>query len=338
MKRPVNRQMRLVARPVGIPQPEHFAVVTEPTPEINDGQMLVRNHYLSVDPAQRGWANDEGNYSAPVPLNTPMRALAVGEVIESRAPGFAEGEFVYGWFGWQSYCAATPDAVLRRVDASALPLSANLSLLGINGLTAYLAFNRLGNPGPGEHVLVSTAAGSVGSFVGQLARIAGCRPVGLTGSPEKAALARARYGYEDMIDYRREPDIALAIKRACPQGNDIFFDNTGGSIADAAIRSMRLNGRIIQCGTAANASWSPAPAGPRQEREVLTRRLRWSGFIIFDHVAEFPAAAAELTGLAARNEIIFDEEILVGLEQAPLALARLYQGANSGKLIVSLVG
>jgi NADPH-dependent curcumin reductase CurA len=171
-----------------------------------------------------------------------------------------------------------------------------------------------------------------------LARLAGCHSVGLTGSPEKAALARARYGYEEMIDYRQEADIALAIKRACPEGNDIFFDNTGGIIADAAIRSMRLNGRVIQCGTAANASWSPTPAGPRQEREVLTRRLRWSGFIIFDHIAEFPAAATELTRLATRKEIVFDEEILIGLEQAPLALASLYQGANRGKLIVSLAG
>jgi NADPH-dependent curcumin reductase len=338
MKPTENHQIRLVARPNGIPQPEHFALVAEPLPRIDDGQILVRNHYLSVDPAQRGWTNDEGNYSAPLALNSPMRGLAVGEVIESRAAEFPEGAFVYGWFGWQSYCAATPDAVLRRVDPSTLPLSANLSLLGINGLTAYLAFNRLGNPRPGDHVLVSTAAGSVGSFVGQLARLAGCRPVGFTGSSEKAALARARYGYEDMIDYRREADIALAIKRACPQGNDIFFDNTGGIIADAAIRSMRLNGRVIQCGTAANASWSPAPTGPRQEREVLTRRLRWSGFIIFDHIAEFPAAAAELTRLAARKEIVFDEDILIGLEMAPSALVRLYQGANRGKLIVSLVG
>ena len=151
---PENQQMRLVTRPTGIPQPEHFALIKEPLPRIDDGQMLVRNHYLSVDPAQRGWANDEGNYSAPIPLNTPMRALAVGEVIESRAPGFLEGEFIYGWFGWQSFCAATPDAVLRRVDPSKLPLSANLSLLGINGLTAYLAFNGFGNPRPGDHVLV----------------------------------------------------------------------------------------------------------------------------------------------------------------------------------------
>src|SRR5258708_2814378 len=193
MKRSENHQMRLVTRPVGIPQPEHFALATEPLPQIGDGEMLVRNHYLSVDPAGRGWDTEEGIYSAAVALKKPMRALAVGEVIESRAPGFQEGEFIYGWFGWQSYCAATPDAVLRRVDPSTLPLSANLSLLGINGITAYLAFNRLGNPRPGDHVLGSTAAGSVGSFVGQLARLSGCRPVGLTGAPGKAALALGPY-------------------------------------------------------------------------------------------------------------------------------------------------
>jgi NADPH-dependent curcumin reductase len=332
-----NRQMRLVERPNGIPQPHHFALVTEPLLPLGDGQMLVRNHFLSVDPAQRGWANSEGNYSAPVPLNAPMRALAVGEIIESRTPEFQQGEFVYGWFGWQSYCVATPETVLRRVAPSPLPLSANLSLLGINGLTAYLAFNRLGDPKPGNHVLVSTAAGSVGSFVGQLARLAGCRAVGLTSSAEKMKIARERYGYEDMIDYREEANLRAAVQRACPEGNDIFFDNTGGFIADAAIRSLRLFGRVVQCGTAANASWSPAPTGPRVEREVLTRRLRWSGFVVFDHIAEFPEAAAALTQLALRKDIVFDEEILQGLENAPAALTMLYAGANRGKLMISLI-
>jgi NADPH-dependent curcumin reductase CurA len=331
-----NRQVRLVARPRGIPQPEHFALVTEPAATPGAGEILVLNRYLSVDPAQRGWANDEGNYSAPVPLDTPMRALAVGEVIESNAPGFHAGEFLYGWFGWQTYCVAKPEAVLRRVDPSALPLSANLSLLGINGLTAYLAFHGLGDPKPGEHVLVSTAAGSVGSFVGQLAAIAGCRAVGLTSSPEKAALARARYGYQDMIDYRKAADLAAVIREACPDGNDIFFDNTGGSFADAAIRTMRLRGRLIQCGTAANASWTPVPTGPRPEREILTRRLRWSGFIIFDHVAEFETAAGRLTQFALDGKIVYDEEILPGLEQAPSAIARLYRGENQGKLIIAI--
>jgi NADPH-dependent curcumin reductase CurA len=331
-----NRQVRLVARPRGIPQAEHFSLVTEPVAMPGDGEILIQNRYLSVDPAQRGWANDEGNYSAPVPLNTPMRALAVGEILESNASGFRAGEHVYGWFGWQRYCVATPDAVLRRIIPSALSLSANLSVLGMNGLTAYLALHGLGDPKPGEHVLVSTAAGSVGSFVGQLAGIAGCRAVGLTSSAEKIAQARARYGYHDMINYREVADLGAAIRAACPDGNDIFFDNTGGPIADAAIRTMRLRGRVIQCGTAANASWTPVPTGPRPEREILTRRLRWSGFIIFDHIAELKAAAARLTELALGGKIVYDEEILPGMEHAPGAIARLYRGENQGKLIIKV--
>jgi NADPH-dependent curcumin reductase CurA len=331
-----NRQVRLVARPQGIPQAEHFSLVTEPVAAPGKGEMLIQNRYLSVDPAQRGWANDEGNYRAPVPLNTPMRALAVGEILESNAPAFRTGEFVYGWFGWQGYCVATPDAVLRRVVPSALALSANLSVLGMNGLTAYLALHGLGDPQPGEHVLVSTAAGSVGSFVGQLAQIAGCRAVGLTGSAEKIARAKSRYGYQEMINYREVADMEAAIRAACPDGNDIFFDNTGGPIADAAIRTMRLRGRVIQCGTAANASWTPVPTGPRPEREILTRRLRWSGFIIFDHVAEFETAAARLTQLALEGKVVYDEEILPGLEHAPGAIAQLYRGENRGRLIIAV--
>jgi NADPH-dependent curcumin reductase CurA len=331
-----NRQVRLISRPRGIPQAEHFSLVAEPVAAPGNGEILVRNRYLSVDPAQRGWANDEGNYSAPVPLDTPMRALAVGEIVESNVAELHAGEFVYGWFGWQTYCVATPDAVLRRVDHSALPLSANLSLLGINGLTAYLAFHALGQPKPSEHVLVSTAAGSVGSFVGQLARIAGCRAVGLTGSTEKATVAQAQYGYQAMINYRDSADLLAAIRAACPQGNDIFFDNTGGPIADAAIRTMRLHGRIIQCGTAANAFWTPVPTGPRPEREILTRRLRWSGFIIFDHVSEFETAAARLTELALDGKIVHDEQILPGLDHAPGAIAQLYRGDNHGKLLIEV--
>lgn len=331
-----NRQVRLVARPHGIPQGEHFLLVTEPAATPGKGEILIANRYLSVDPAQRGWANDEGNYSAPVPLDSPMRALAVGEILESNAPGFRAGEHVYGWFGWQRYCVATPESVLRRVVPSSLPLSANLSVLGMNGITAYLAFHGLGDPKPGEHVLVSTAAGSVGSFVGQLAHIAGCRAVGLTSSDDKAAHAKARYGYQDMINYRAATDLGAALRAACPDGNDIFFDNTGGAIADAAIRTMRLRGRVIQCGTAANASWTPVPTGPRPEREILTRRLRWSGFIIFDHLAEFEAAAARLAELALAGKIVHDEEILPGLEHAPGAIAQLYRGENHGKLIIAV--
>jgi NADPH-dependent curcumin reductase CurA len=327
----------LASRPSGVPAPEHFALVRTPIPQLGNGQILVRNHLLSVDPAQRGWANNEGNYSDPVSLGTPMRALAVGEVVESSTPHYCKGEFVYGWFGWQTYCVTDPDAVLRRVTQSALPLSANLSLLGINGLTAYLALHQLGRPVAGETILVSTAAGSVGSFVGQLARILGCTPVGLTGTAEKVRIAQQRYGYSTAINYRQETAIAQALQHACPQGYDVFFDNTGGPIADAAIRSMRRHGRIIQCGTASIASWAKPVSGVRNEREILTRRLQWSGFIIFDHIREFAAAAEKLTELALSNKIVFDEEILFGLDQAPTALSRLYRGQNIGKLIVQLV-
>jgi NADPH-dependent curcumin reductase CurA len=321
---------------VGIPGPEHFVLAQSPIAPTGDGQILVRNHLLSVDPAQRGWTNAEGNYSEPVALNTPMRALAVGEILESRAPELRVGEFVYGWFGWQSYCLTDGASVLRRVDTTQLPLSANLSLLGINGLTAYIALHTIGQPSPGETIIVTTAAGSVGSFVGQLSRAAGALAVGLTSTDEKVQIARDRYGYIEAINYR-SPGALREIRGFCPEGADIFFDNTGGPIADEIIRLMRVNGRVIQCGTAATASWSQQVTGPRNEREVLTRRLRWQGFVIFDHAAQFPAAAKELTRLALAGKMVFDEEILFGLAEAPAALSRLYQGTNRGKLIIRLV-
>lgn len=318
MSQLLNQKMKLVERPRGIPQPQHFALVGEPITRPSEGEILVRNHYL--------------------PLDTPMRALAVGEVIESKSDVVKEGEFLYGWFGWQSCCTTTSDAILRQIVPSALPLSVNLRLFGINGLTAHLAFNQLGLPRTGENVLFPTAAGSVGSFVGQLARLAGCRSVGPTNSAEEAALACARYGYAEMIDYRNEADLASEIRRACPEGNNIFFDNTGGAIADGAIRLMRSRGQVIQCGTAASVLWWPSPTGPRQEREVLTRRLRWFGFIIFDHVAEFHAAADELIRLALRGDVTYDEDISSGPEQAPEALLSLYDGSNRANRIVRLAG
>ena len=260
----MNRQVRLVARPRGIPQAEHFALVTEPVATPGAGEILIRNHYLSVDPAQRGWANDEGNYSAPVPLNSPMRALAVGEILKSNAAGFRAGEFVYGWFGWQTCCVATPEAVLRRVSPSALPLSANLGLLGINGLTAYLALHRLGDPKPGEHVLVSTAAGSVGSFVGQLAQISGCHAVGLTSSSEKAALAQARYGYRQMINYRDATDLA---------GRSAKHALTATTSSSTTPADPSLMPRSAPCGCAEGSSSAARPRMP-PGRPFLRARAR----------------------------------------------------------------
>jgi NADPH-dependent curcumin reductase CurA len=265
-----------------------------------------------------------------------MRSLAVGRVLASRTPGVEEGEHLYGWFGWQDYAAATADRIMRRVDPDAAPLSASLGVLGLNGVTALLALRGLGRPVAGETIVVSTAAGGVGSIVGQLAREAGLRTIGLTGDDAKVGLCREDFGYDAVINYRSTPDLAAAVAQAAPEGIDIFFDNTGGAIADAVFPQMRVAGRVIQCGTASVASWSPAPQGPRREREMLTKRLSWGGFVIFDHLARFAATADELQQRLADGRLRYREQVLNGIEEAPGAIERLYSGDNVGRLVIRL--
>ncbi len=329
---PRNRRVLLVRRPAGVPQPEDFGIDEVAVPEPGPGEILVRNIYLSVDPAQRGWASAEANYSAPVALGGPMRALAVGVVVRSRAEGVKEGAFLYGWFGWQDYAVVAPTAIVQRAEA-AIPLSAHAGLLGINGLTAYLALTELGRPVAGDTVLVSTAGGAVGSYVGQIARNLGCRAIGLTGDDAKVAACVERYGYAGAYNYRTA-DWAAALADDAPKGLDVYFDNVGGPILDAALRRMAVGGRVVQCGTASIASWVPAPTGPRSEREVLTRRLVWSGFVVFDHVARFEAANAALVGWYGDGRLVYDEDIADGIEHAPGAIKALYAGENRGKKLV----
>eukprot|EP00456_Euglypha_rotunda_P074446 TRINITY_DN6819_c0_g1_i14.p2 TRINITY_DN6819_c0_g1~~TRINITY_DN6819_c0_g1_i14.p2 ORF type:complete len:335 (+),score=49.98 TRINITY_DN6819_c0_g1_i14:292-1296(+) len=329
-----NRQIILVSRPVGIPQPEHFELRTTSVPPLADGQFLVENLYLSVDPAQRGYVNDENNYAPPLPLGSVMRAMAVGRVVESRHHDFAKGEVLYGWFGWQDYCVAGPEALLRRVNPKQGPISASAGLLGINGLTAYLCLQDIGRPKAGETIVVTAAAGAVGSFVGQLARIAGCRTVAVVGSDEKGEHCTAHYGYDAYVNYRQPVEAAL--RQACPKGIDIFFDNVAGDLADTIIRQMNWFGRVVQCGTVSIPSWVPPPQGPRIEREVLTRRLNIQGFVIFDHIARFDAAAAELAALLAQGKIRYDEDISTDIAGAPQALVDVYAGRNKGKRLIRL--
>lgn len=328
-----NRRVLLVRRPDGIPLEEDFAIDAIALEAPGEGRMLVRNVYLSVDPAQRGWASEAANYAEPVPLGGVMRALAVGQIVQSRVDGFKPGAFVYGWFGWQDYAVVEPEAVITTIAQPRAPLSAYAGPLGINGLTAFIALTRLGRPSVDETVLISTAAGAVGSLAGQIARAAGCRVVGLTGSDDKAARCVERYGYHEAINYKTA-DIGSALDRIAPDGCDIFFDSVGGPILDTVLRRMRVRGRVIQCGTASIASWSPPPSGPRPEREVLTRRLVWSGFVIFDEQAEFAATLDELTGRIADGSLVYDEDIEMRFEAAPGALARLYAGRNDGKLLI----
>jgi len=330
-----NRRLVLVERPQAVPGAEHFARADEPVGAPEDGQFLVRNHFLSIDPAQRGWVSAGSSYSEPVAIGAVMRSLAVGVVESSRNARYAVGDALYGWFGWQDYCVAGEQSVLARVLAKNGPLSAGLGLYGIPGLTAVLALSEIARPQAGETVMVSTAAGAVGSVAGQVARRTGCRVVGLTGSDDKAARCVADFGYHAALNYHSGLE-RERLRALCPQGIDVFFDNTAGEIADAVWPHMNLRGRVVQCGTASVGSWDPQPMAPRREREVLTKRLRHEGFIIFDHLARFQPVIEQLAAWSREGSLVFREDIEAGLDRAPAALAGLFRGENRGKKIIQV--
>jgi NADPH-dependent curcumin reductase CurA len=331
----VNRQVRLKARPSDIPQAEHFEIVEAPVPEPAEGQILIRNLLLSVDPAMRGWVSSVANYSEPVPVGGVMRGFTVGRVTASRHPGFTRGDFVTGLFGWQDYAAVDGSSVQRRITDTDLPVSTALGVLGLNGLTAYFALLELGQPKANQTVVVSTAAGAVGSCVGQIAKIQGCRTVGIAGGPEKVELCRKEFGYDVAIDYRAG-DLDARIAEACPEGIDVYFDNTAGEISDAVMKHLAVGARVIICGTASIASWTPAPLGPRVERHLLVKRARMQGFLIFDYVDRYPEGLRALTEWVRAGLIHYREDILEGLQQAPGAIAGLYRGENLGKRLVRI--
>src|SRR5262245_50730235 len=330
MHRRVNRQVRLKSRPSGIPQAEHFEIVEAPVPDPSNGQVLVRNIYLSVDPAMRGWVSAVANYSEPVAVGAVMRSLAVGRVEESRDPAFDPGDYVTGMFGWQDYAVVDAEAIQRKFDGSGLPISTSLGVLGLNGLTAYFALLDIGQPKAGETVVVSTAAGAVGSCVGQIARIKGCRTVGIAGGPEKVRMCTEDFRYDAAVDYKAD-DFEVALDAACPGGVDVYFDNTAGPISDSVIRRINVAGRLVVCGTASIANWDPPPHGPRVERHLLVKRARMQGFLIFDHAQRHPEALWELETWVRNGQIRSREDILDGLDQGPGSIAGLSRGDNIAK-------
>jgi NADPH-dependent curcumin reductase len=331
----VNRQVRLKSRPSGIPQADNFEIVEVPVPDPSDGQVVVRNLYLSVDPAMRGWVSAVANYSAPVALGGVMRSLAVGRVETSRSPDVHPGEYVTGMFGWQDYAVVDAGAIERKVGSSSLPISTSLGVLGLNGLTAYFALLEVGRPRAGETVVVSTAAGAVGSCAGQIARIKGCRTVGIAGGPDKVRLCREDFRYDAAVDYKTD-DLESALDAACPAGVDVYFDNTAGPISDSIMRRLNVGARVVICGTASVPSWDPPPQGPRIERHLLVKRARMQGFLIFDHVQRFPEALRELESWMREGQIRYREDILDGIEQAPGSIAGLYRGENLGKRLIRI--
>ena len=321
-----NRRLVLARRPTAHPNAQDMAFdeLARPTP--GPGEVLVRNIYLSADPVQRGWA-------ASLPIGEVVRGLAVGVVIESRNAAIAEGSLVSGIFGWQDYCVPGDDDILSCVSAPVLPASAYAGILGMPGVTAWLALKTLAPLARGQRVLVSTAAGAVGSLVGQLASHAGAVAIGLTGSEEKARKCCSSFGYTACANYKSEA-VDVFLKTQAGDGFNTYFDNTGGWILDAAIRHMARHGRIVQCGTAATPNWFPIPKGLRNEREILMRALTWSGFVIFDHRREFGAAVEQLSRIVTEQEIRWEEDIDTGFDKARDALDAVFEGRNAGKKLI----
>ena len=329
----VNRRVILSDRPKGVPKAEHFTVDEVAVPDLKEGDFLIRTEYWSVDPAMRGWANDAPNYLPPVEIGAAMRAFAVGEVVESRHPDYREGDILSGMFGWQRYAVSDGSNVDRKVTEADLPTSLALGVLGLNGVTAYFGLLDVCDPRPGETVVVSTAAGGVGSAVGQIAKIKGARTVGITGSDDKARLCSDRFGYDAVINYR-EQNVAQAVKAACPDGVHCYFDNTCGPISDAVMTNLALGARITICGTAALTDWSPIPEGPRVHRQLLVARARLQGFLVLDYKARYGEAIADLANWIREGKLSYNEHILEGADAAPEAINMLYESRNTGKLLV----
>jgi NADPH-dependent curcumin reductase CurA len=331
----VNRQIRLTSRPSGIPDAANFEIVETPLPGVSDGQVLVRNIYLSVDPAMRGWVNAVPNYSEPVPVGSVMRSLAVGRIEQSRHADFHEGEYVTGLFGWQDYAAVDARAIHRRVPRTGLPITTALGVLGQTGLTAYFALLDVGEPKPGETVVVSTAAGAVGSCAGQIAKIKGCRTVGIAGGSEKVRMCLEEFRYDAAVDYKTG-EFEAALDGACANRVDVYFDNTSGRISDGVMRRLNIGARVVICGTASVAGWDPMPQGPRVERHLLTRRARMQGFLVFDYVDRYDEALKDLEAWVRAGLICYREDVLDGIEHAPGSIAGLYRGENLGKRLIRI--
>lgn len=330
-----NRQWRLASRPTGMVADENFSWVEEPvpTPE-KDGQILVRNLYLSMDPTQRGWIARD-SYMPAVPIGEVMRGGAVGRVVASRQPGFVAGDLVQGLFGWQDYTLI--DAATRpptRVPAGVPPTMA-LGVLGATGLTAYFGLLEVGKPKAGETVVVSGAAGATGSVVGQIAKIKGCRVIGVAGGPDKCAWVTGELGFDACIDYKRE-DVRARLGELCPKGVDVYFDNVGGEILDAALARLAFHGRVVLCGAISQYNAADPPPGPKHYLNLLIQRGRMEGFIIMDYLPRAAEAVRDLAAWIAEGKLKDRVDVREGLENAPATLRRLFQGENTGKQLLKI--
>jgi hypothetical protein len=335
-----NQQIHLVSRPEGEPTPANFRLVESELPALADGQVLVRHHFLSLDPYMRGRMNDAKSYAVPQELDKVMGGGTVGEVVESRHPSYRAGDRVVGMGGWQQYAVADGNApgMLRKVDTSRVPLSAYLGAVGMPGVTAWYGLMKICEPKPGQTIVVSAASGAVGSAVGQLAKARGCRAVGSAGGPEKCRYVVEELGFDACIDYKAHPDpksLYAAMKEATPDGVDGCFENVGGAVLDVTLARMNAFGRIALCGMISGYNGAPIPL--QQPQLILLSRLRVEGFIVSEHMEVWPEALKELGTLVAEGRLKYRETIAQGLSSAPEAFIGLLKGRNFGKQLVKLV-
>jgi NADPH-dependent curcumin reductase len=327
-----NHRIVLASRPSGPVTPENFRLETVPLPPLTDGQLLVRNRWLSLDPYMRGRMNEGRNYAAAQPLNETMIGGTAGEVVESRHPKLVAGDQVVGLLGWQEYGLSDGKGLLK-VDTTHIPLSAYLGPVGMPGVTAWIGLNRIIEPKAGETIVVSAASGAVGSVVGQLARLGGCRAIGIAGGAEKCRYVTEELGFDDCIDYKAM-DVGMGLKRAAPDGIDGCFENVGGAILDSVLARMNAFGRIALCGLIAGYNGEPIPI--RNPTWFLVSRLKLQGFIVSEHMQVWPQALKELGMQVAAGRIKYRETIAHGLENAPAAFIGLLKGENFGKQLVRL--
>jgi len=329
----VNTQCRLAARPVDMPKATDWSIVEEPKPAAADGEFVVQVDYLSIDPAMRTWMNAGRSYVPPVEIGEVMRALGVGHVVESRHPGFSVGDDVSGIFGVQRY-ALSRGAEVNKLDTTLAPATTYLGALGISGLTAYFGLLDVGRPEPGQTVLVSGAAGSVGSIVGQIARINGCRAVGIAGGEDKCRWLVDEAGFDAAIDYRTA-DLRKELKIHAPDGVDVYFDNVGGATLEAALNRLAHGARIVLCG--AVSQYNDTPRGPANYMQLLVARASMTGFVIFDYAERYSEGVAELANWLNSGELRSHEQIEHGdVGDFPDTLLKLFRGENTGKLILAL--
>jgi NADPH-dependent curcumin reductase len=328
----INTTVRLAQRPTGLPDASTWAIADKAVPGLNAGDVQVRIDFISLDPAMRGWLNEGKSYIPPVAIGAVMRAGAVGEVVASNDPALRVGDFVYGTMGVQSVYTG-PTKGLTKVDPKAAPLQNFLGGLGMPGMTAYFGLLNVGVYKDGETVVVSGAAGAVGSVVGQIAKLKGGRVIGIAGGADKCRLVVENYGFDACIDYKSE-NVGKRLRELCPKGIDVYFDNVGGEILEAAIANIALRGRIVICGAISGYNDMAAMKGPRNYLNLLVMRARMEGMVVFDYEADYDAAQAQMLRWMQEGKMKLIEDVRTGLRHFPDVLKLLFTGGNMGKLVL----